>query len=186
MPARDASVIGARVQHVWYFAYGSNMSSGTLRGRRGVEYRRAIPARVKGWRLVFDKPPLIPIKEGYANIVADPASSVIGVLFEVSLDDLDHIELTEGVRIDNYRRIEVEADALGGDGGSRRAFSLSSTKRDPALRPSSRYMDLLIAGAQEHGLPAEYVTYLRSLPACEEDPAASQFREVIEQALRRR
>ena len=36
---------------VWYFAYGSNMQSATLRGRRGIAYRRALPARVPGWRV---------------------------------------------------------------------------------------------------------------------------------------
>ena len=45
------------MSRVWYFAYGSNMQSATLRGRRGIAYRRALPARVSGWRVVFDKPP---------------------------------------------------------------------------------------------------------------------------------
>jgi hypothetical protein len=42
---------------MWYFAYGSNMESGTLRGRRGIPFRRAVAARAPGWRVVFDKPP---------------------------------------------------------------------------------------------------------------------------------
>jgi hypothetical protein len=30
---------------MWYFAYGSNMQSDTLRGRRGVPFRRALAVR---------------------------------------------------------------------------------------------------------------------------------------------
>jgi ribosomal protein S12 methylthiotransferase accessory factor YcaO len=40
---------------IWYFAYGSNMQSATLRGRRGIEYRRALPGRLDWWRRVLDK-----------------------------------------------------------------------------------------------------------------------------------
>ena len=57
----------ARVPRAWYFAYGSNMQTATFRGRRGIEFRRALPARVPGWRLVLDQPPLLPIGEGFAS-----------------------------------------------------------------------------------------------------------------------
>jgi hypothetical protein len=56
---------------VWYFAYGSNMETATLRGRRGIEPLCALGARAAGWRLVFDKPPLVPVGEAFANIVPD-------------------------------------------------------------------------------------------------------------------
>ena len=39
---------------VWYFAYGSNMQGATLRGRRGIAWSRAVPARVANWRFVCD------------------------------------------------------------------------------------------------------------------------------------
>jgi len=62
------------VDAVWYFAYGSNLSVDVFRGRRGIEHRRALPGRLHGWRLVFDKPPIVPIGESYANLVADHAA----------------------------------------------------------------------------------------------------------------
>ena len=67
---------------VWYFAYGSNMESATLRGRRGIEYNRAEAARAPGWRLVLDKPPLVSIGGAFANIVPDLAGEVLGVAFD--------------------------------------------------------------------------------------------------------
>lgn len=171
---------------LWYFAYGSNMTSGTLRGRREVSYRRALAARVPGWRLVLDKPPLIPVQCSFANIIADPAAEVLGVLYEVSLDDFEHIELTEGVRIGNYERVEVNAWPLANpDEGPLSAFSLSSSNRDESLRPSRTYMDLLISGALEHGLPESYIEFLRVQPAEPDDEEAVKLRPFIDAGLRR-
>ena len=170
---------------VWYFAYGSNMQSATLRGRRGIAYSRAVAVRVPGWRLVFDKPPLFSMGNGFANIVPDAGAETLGVAFEMSEADLDHVELTEGVRIGNYAAVEVEARALAADGAVLKARSLSSPRRDASLRPSHRYMALLIEGAIEHGLPADYVATLRSVPAVEESAAVAALRPLIDRAMRR-
>jgi len=173
------------MSHVWYFAYGSNMQTATLRGRRGVAFRAARPARVPGWRLVLDKPPLISLAHAFANIVPDPAAEVLGVLYELSAADLDHVELTEGVRIGNYAAVEVLTWPLdAADGEPTLARSLSSTRRDASLRPSTRYMQLLIEGAREHGLPAAWLERLQAIPAEPEHAAARAARGMIDAALR--
>jgi cation transport regulator ChaC len=178
--------IAAGVTTLWYFAYGSNMATSTLCGRREVSYRRALAARVPGWRLVLDKPPLLPVKTSFANIVADPEAEVLGVLYEVSAEDFDHIELTEGVRIGNYDRVEVRAWLLSRpDDPPLSAFSLTSGRRDQSLRPSERYMQLLVSGATEHGLPEDYVEYLRRIPAGPEDEETAKLRPLIDEGLRR-
>lgn len=180
---RSCSISGS-VSHLWYFAYGSNMQTATLRGRRRVAFARALPARVPGWRLVLDKPPLISVGHGFANIVADPAAEVLGVLYALTPEDLDHVELTEGVRIGNYAAVDVLAAPLTGDPAPLPARSLSSSRRDPRLRPSTRYMQLLIEGALEHGLPADYVAALRAIPAEPEGAAAAAARGLIDAAMR--
>jgi hypothetical protein len=170
---------------VWYFAYGSNMQSATLRGRRQIDYRRALPARVPGWRLVLDKPPLFGTGNSFANLIPDPAAEAFGVLFEITHGDLAHLDLTEGVLIDNYRRVAVTAHSLGDHAAPLQAFTLTSDRRDASLQPSTRYMNLLIEGAIEHGLPAEYVAYLRTIPAIEEHEAIARFRPMIDEFLRK-
>jgi len=178
----------------WYFAYGSNMQSATLRGRRCIEYRRALPGRAPGWRLVLDKPPLVGSGVSFANIIADPAAEVWGVLFEIADHDLAHIDLTEGVLIGNYARVEVAvaplADGSAASGSSmgpppQRAFTLTSDQRDPSLHPSQRYMQLLIDGALEHGLPADYVKFLRRVPTVDEPEHMQQWRPLIDELLRK-
>ena len=170
---------------VWYFAYGSNMQTATLRGRRGIAYRSALPARVGGWRVVFDKPPLVPIGEGFANLLPDPDADALGVLFELERADLDHLELTEGVPIGNYARVTVTAAPLDTNPNPLTAVTFSSDRRDPSLLPSTRYMALLVEGAVEHGLPAEYVEFLRAVPARPDTEAARAWAPLVEQALRR-
>jgi hypothetical protein len=170
---------------VWYFAYGSNMQSTTLRGRRGIEFLRAAPARAAGWRLVFDKPPIVPIGEAFANIIPDPAAHVLGVAYEVSEEDLQHIELTEGVLLGNYDRVVIAVQPLAPQTAPVTAFSLTSDRRDPTLQPSTRYMELVTSGAVEHGLPSEYIDALRAVPAIPPTPEAALFRTLIEEMLRR-
>ena len=172
---------------MWYFAYGSNMQSDTLRGRRGVAFRRALPVRAPGWRVVFDKPPLFSIGEAFANIVPEPDATALGVAFEVGADDLAQIERSEGVSFGNYRRVELAVDPLAPcDDPPASATSLASERRDPSLLPSTRYMALVIAGALEHGLPAEYLEALRAIPAREQTAMARALRPLVDAAMQRR
>lgn len=171
---------------VHYFAYGSNMATATFRGRRGIECHHATAARATGWRLVLDKPPLVTLDHSYANIVPDAGSEVYGVLYEIVPADLEHIDFTEGVLIGNYRRIEISVQPLGAPAPApMRAFTLVSDRHDTALQPSTRYMELLISGAEEHGLPEEYVAWLRSIPARPESAEAAAWQPLLDTVLRR-
>ena len=171
---------------IWYFAYGSNMQSATLRGRRGIEYHRALPGRLDGWRLVLDKPPLIPIGGSFANVIPDPTAAVHGVLFEMTEEDLAHLDLTEGVLVGNYERVPVTVQPLvPADAEAIVAYTLTSERRDPSRLPTHRYMRLLIEGAEEHGLPEEYVALLRSVPVREETSEAAELRPLMDQLMRR-
>jgi hypothetical protein len=167
---------------VWYFAYGSNMQPATFAGRRGITPSRALAARAPGWRLVLDKTPLFPIGEGFANLVPDADAEAWGVAYEITEDDLAHVDLTEGVLIENYRRIEI-AVAPRAEEGPGRAFTLVSEKRSPELLPSDRYMALLIEGAELHGLPADWIVMLRTIPTCTQSPAALAGRRLVDAGL---
>lgn len=169
---------------VWYFAYGSNMETATLRGRRGIEVVRAVPARAAGWRIVFDKPGIVSVGHGFGNVVPDETATVIGVAYELPAEEMEHLDLTEGVLIGNYRRVEIAVETLTQPSRRVVAQAFASDRRDPSLQPSVRYMACVIAGAVEHGLPAEYVEFLRGVPACAESPEAIAFRPVLDEALK--
>lgn len=170
----------------WYFAYGSNMETATLRGRRGVKWDRAVAVRVCGWRVVFDKPPVGPLPHAFANLVADADAESFGVAFEVSVAALARIEISEGVPIGNYRPVLVPVEPLAPiRDPPRQAFSLTSDRRDPSRRPSTRYMAIVVAGAREYGLPEAWVARLRAVPSEPEHPVAAAARRLFDVALRR-
>jgi hypothetical protein len=174
------------VSRTFYFAYGSNMDGSTLRGRRGVEWSRAAPALARGWRLALDKPSLLGTAGAMARIAPDPSSEVWGVLYEIATSDYEHIEFTEGVLIEHYRRSPiVVAPTHSWDLPEVDALTLTSEKNDASLRPSVRYLDLLITGAAEHGLPATWIESLRAIDAIPESPEFESMRSVFDHVLRR-
>jgi cation transport regulator ChaC len=167
---------------VWYFAYGSNMQPATFAGRRGITPSQALAARAPGWRLTLDKTPIVPVGASFANLLAEPAAATWGVLYEIGSDDLDHLDLTEGVLIGNYVRVEIAVEPHGAPGPTR-AFTLVSDKRSADLQPSDRYMQLLIEGAETHGLPPDWIAMLRAIPTCAESPEAMAGRRIVDAGL---
>lgn len=172
-----------------YFAYGSNMDASTLAGRRGIAWAHAAPARVRGWRLAIDKPSLLGTGEAMATIVRDPAAEVWGVLYDLAAADLDHLELTEGVRIGHYASIRVDAEPTSpwGDSGHAtvEAATLASDRREPGLRPTARYLGLLVAGAVAHGLPQAWISHLKSIATAVETPEQAAMRPLLDAAMRK-
>jgi hypothetical protein len=171
------------MEHVWYFAYGSNMQAATFGGRRGITPTSARAVRVPGWRLVLDKPPLLGPGSGFANIVAEDGAEVFGVAYEIAMDDLAHVELTEGVTLGNYRRAEVTTVPLDPAHPPCTAFTLVTDKRDATLLPSAHYMGLLIEGAEAFGLPAAWIAFLRGHPTGVDTPETAAARARVEGLL---
>lgn len=172
---------------VWYFAYGSNLQRATFFGRRGIECVRAVPVRVIGWRLVFDKPSIVPSGHATANIVVDAEAEVLGVAYEIRAEDLEHVELTEGVPFGNYARVEVTVEVLAPtENAPAVAFSLGSDRRDASLLPSTRYLGLVIEGALEHGLPETWIEWLRGVPTEPEREESRALRAALDELMRKR
>lgn len=144
---------------LWYFAYGSNMQRATFCERRGLAPASSAWARLGGYRLCFDLA-VGPGERGVANIVADPAASVHGVLHLITPAQAERLDRSEGVHRGYYDRIVVSPLVEGSK--SVRAFTYTSAHGVGGRKPSARYMGLLIEGAEEHALPADYLDYLRS------------------------
>jgi len=141
----------------WYFGYGSNMDPRTFLGRRSMKPFETAVARLEGWSLRFD----LPIGSGeraVANVRRCGDEQVWGIAYLLSHRDAAHLDRTEGVPR-AYRRVPVGLELASGhtvDG-----YTLASERGLPGRKPSRRYMGLLLAGARHHGLPPEYVAFLR-------------------------
>jgi cation transport regulator ChaC len=144
---------------LWYFAYGSNLDPRTFLGRRGMRPRDAQLAILVDFRLTFDLP-VGPGERGVANLLPAPGDDVHGVAYEISPAQAVHLDRSEGAPR-SYRRTDVELCTPGGE--QLRGFTYVSSHRAEGRKPSSRYMGLLLRGAQHHGLPRAYLARLREI-----------------------
>ena len=143
----------------WYFAYGSNMSAATFRERRRIQALEVRRGFVDGYRLCFD----IPIgsgQRGVANLRAEAGFRTYGVTYLLTATQCEHLDHTEGVHMNVYRRLPVRVVTDEESGVD--AFTYQSAISDLTRKPSARYLNLLLAGAFEHELPDEYVGFLES------------------------
>jgi gamma-glutamylcyclotransferase len=93
---------------------------------------------------------------GAVDIVPAPGRSVWGVLYELPLG-VGELDAKEGAGF-AYRRREVEVVL---DGSSFAAFAYEVIDKEPAeVPPRPEYVELLVTGAREHGLPANYIAEL--------------------------
>ena len=144
--------------HLWYFAYGSNMSPAIFLGRRGMRPREARSAVLHGYRLCFGIP-IGPGERGVANLIIDAQARTHGVAYLVKVEDGERLDRSEGVP-HLYHREHV--DMMLADGVTLPGFTYRSTILVAGRKPSARYLDLLLDGALAHGLPDDYVRYLET------------------------
>jgi hypothetical protein len=146
---------------LWYFAYGSNLDRGTFLGRRRMQPLATRIGVLHDFALCFDLP-VGPGERGVANVAPRAGDQVWGALYQLTDADAERLDLSEGVPRGFYRRLEVAV--ITPDAAKVAAFTYRSEFSRPERKPSRRYLGLLLAGAREHGLPADYVERLRTWP----------------------
>ena len=95
---------------------------------------------------------------GAADIVESPGDSVWGVLWELpfGLRELDAKEAAG----DAYRRRPVTVRL---NGATVSAVAYEVIEKEPVdVRPTREYLDTMLEGAKEHGLPEEWVSRIES------------------------
>jgi cation transport regulator ChaC len=144
---------------VWYFAYGSNMSRATMQQRAG-HILDAQPGRLENYSLVFNKK----VRGGSAeaNVQPTKGQTVFGVLYKISETSLRTLDRATGVP-EHYRRIELNVTDLHGRLIPAQVYI--AAKVEKGLRPAPHYLQTLIRGAGEHGLPAEYIADIKAAGA---------------------
>jgi gamma-glutamylcyclotransferase (GGCT)/AIG2-like uncharacterized protein YtfP len=97
----------------------------------------------------------------YANVCADPAAEVWGVLYKITRRDLVRLEATEGVPWGGYRPHWLNVEDISG--AVLQAAIFMARGPDDDRPPSLRYLTLLREGARAHGLPAHYIQFLEQV-----------------------
>jgi len=147
-----------------YFAYGSNMSSRRL--QHPDRAPSAVPvgqASLAGYCLAFDKASIDGSGKADCERTGDLTDRVFGGLFRVSVGDtaaLDKAEGASGAK-PGYRRTEVVVTT---DTGPTKVVTYVATNKRPGLLPYPWYVEHVLVGVREFGLPTDYAAAIQRLP----------------------
>lgn len=143
-----------------YFGYGSNLFSERIHINSPTAMKISI-ARLDDYELSFGN-----FSKGWggasATIKPKKGSHVWGVVWEIDLDNLPFLDKQEGVpyvyqRLENMEVTTPECEKI-----SVLTYHLvKGLNMDPI--PSAVYHSIILKGAMEHGLPDEYVKFLRGI-----------------------
>lgn len=133
------------------FAYGSNMDKGQM-SRRCPAARMVGPASLRGHRLFFTR-------DGWASVRPDSASTVWGVLWEISPVDEASLDLWEDVAHGLYTKEILPITLRKGETVDALVYVASETAEGA---PEAWYLELILGAAARHGLPNEHVASLRN------------------------
>lgn len=157
-----------------YFAYGSNMSRPRLEARV-PSARFVTTARLDGHRLTFHKVGADGSGKCDAYATGDPAHCVLGVVFDIAAAEKRALDRIEGLGVGYVEKVVRLLDA---DGANIEAFLYSAIHIDATLQPFGWYKAHVLAGARTHGLPADYVRWIESVPACDDPDLERAQREL--------
>jgi gamma-glutamylcyclotransferase (GGCT)/AIG2-like uncharacterized protein YtfP len=140
----------------WYFGDGDNMNRTQMRARAGnilEEHNAHLP----NYELRFNKK----VRGGTAaaNVQPKQGKTVYGVLYKIEESAFRSLDRYEGVP-DHYRRIEVGVTPEDGQAVSAQVYI--ATKVEKGLRPAGHYLQSILEGAGEHGLPVTYIEELKA------------------------
>ena len=134
-----------------YFAYGSNMDEERMKCRCPGA-RLAGAAKLADYRFVLDV-------HGVATVIPEKGSAVSGLLWNITPNCEESLDVYEGVAKGCYRKeyLPVECGA-----GTIKALIYISNRAELKGKISSDYMDRVIAAAEAHDLPETYVDEIKS------------------------
>ena len=152
-----------------YFAYGSNMHLAQMK-KRCPSAKFVCRAKLPSHRLAFT---LKSLERGcgVADVMIDDAKDIWGVVYEFpenELKDLDKDESFRPGRPDDQNEYTRENHSAWPDGDAKRPLLVWLYRGHPQLDPplpSCDYKRLIVEGARQWTLPADYICELESIQA---------------------
>ena len=154
-------------KNLWYFAYGSNMSTAKFIGSRGMQPLDAARVSLPGWRLTMEIPGVPYSEPAFGSIRPANGSielglpEVIGVAYLITDSQYKKVVASEGGGI-AYDDISINAKPITSEDAVRtgpqpRVRTLGTAmSRHPPARPSKRYMVSLVLLPSDVGILSSY------------------------------
>jgi gamma-glutamylcyclotransferase (GGCT)/AIG2-like uncharacterized protein YtfP len=147
-----------------YFSYGSFLDSRTLK-RHCPNAKFVSRAVLPNFEVQFNFHSKT-YGGGVTGVEPAPGKLARGVVYNVPLGEMEHLDTIEAVPEGLYYRQKVmvvneEADFLEVD-------TYRTTDPKGPFKPTVKYLQLMITGAMEHGLDPEYIRFLRNIETIDE------------------
>ncbi|XP_018318680.1 gamma-glutamylcyclotransferase-like [Agrilus planipennis] len=154
----------------FYFAYGSNLLSKRIR-INNPSARRVGIGKLADHRLDFITYSTR-WKGASATIVPHKEHYVWGAIWEISNNDMPHLDRQEGVHVNIYKPLHVQVQLLNESFLECRVYMqtiipdyVEYIEHLPFERfPSGIYITTILKGAEECNLPEKYVKFLKRVP----------------------
>jgi len=122
---------------------------------RCPDSRPTFRARLRGYRLDFTHYSAARWKGGTADVVADAAESVFGLVYEMGDGDFAKLDRWEG----GYARVRLRVED---DAGNEHDVTSYAVREKGSFRPNEIYLGKILSSAERLGFPRAYVERLRA------------------------
>lgn len=144
-----------------YFAYGSNLLKERLQLRNPSAIVYCV-AKLKDYKLAFGNHKGVASQRwqgGVATIERSPGDEVWGVVWRMNISDMESLDSQESVKMGMYSPMDVSVSTIDQD-LSCRTYIMNSCVYAP---PSPQYLEVIVMGAEQNGLPEDYQEKLRAI-----------------------
>ncbi|KAG5884656.1 hypothetical protein JTB14_005400 [Gonioctena quinquepunctata] len=154
---------------IMYFAFGSNLSTARMHVFNPNAVRVGI-GKLDDYQVDFVA--YSKIWKGYAaTIVPKKDAHVWGAIWEIKDEDLESLDKQEGVHANIYYPINVDVRTSDGEVVKCRCYRQVGSAEEVKLedlpaerKPTPAYVDTMVKGAEESGIPVEYINLLKKIP----------------------
>ena len=153
-----------------YFAYGSNMFEARVKHKTRAPSAVCVGVAIlSGCQMRFHKIGMDGSAKCNALVTGNMDDSVYGVVFDISEQDIAVLDEEEDVRRGGYSRKQVNVTMLEDSAECIvECYHAGSDFIDARLRPFDWYNAFVVAGAQEHRLPYDYIGFLAACPSIQD------------------
>jgi gamma-glutamylcyclotransferase (GGCT)/AIG2-like uncharacterized protein YtfP len=145
-----------------YFAYGSNLDIQQMQQRCAEAVPIVAPGCLQGYTLAFNKY-ASSWGGGVADVVVAAGREVWGLVYDVSLDGLQRLDVYEGYP-HMYTRFQGTISTAAGPMAP--VWIYTVVNKQAFIPPSVEYLRIIQRAGKHFGFPAAYCTFLEQIPTC--------------------